>query len=165
MALLIYSVLRIVLVVGAGAVLYLLGLRSWLLVLGAVLLGAGLSYVLLEVPRRRAAESMAARRADGDRFSKALAEEAADEDAEADSIAGADLAERARSAGAERTPSAGAERTPSAGAEQEGAAEDQPERELKEAGVLEHDDQVTPGRTAEDPAREDHRHGSQQQEK
>lgn len=155
MALLIYSVLRIVLVVGAGAVLYLLGLRSWLLVLGAVLLGAGLSYVLLEVPRRRAAESMAARRADGDRFSKALAEEAADEDAEADSIAGADLAEP-RPAGAERTPSGG---------EQEGAAEDEPERELEEAGVLEHDDQVAPGGTTEDPAREDHHHRSQQQEK
>ncbi len=165
MALLIYSVLRIVLVVGAGAVLYLLGLRSWLLVLGAVLLGAGLSYVLLEVPRRRAAESMAARRADGDRFSKALAEEAADEDAEADSIAGADLAKQPRSAGAERTPSAGAERAPSAGAEQEGTPEDQPERELEEAGVLEHDDQVTPGGTAEDPACEDRHHGSQQQEK
>jgi hypothetical protein len=156
MALLIYSVLRIVLVVGAGAVLYLLGLRSWLLVLGAVLLGAGLSYVLLEAPRRRAAESMAARRADGDRFSRALAEEAADEDAEADSISGADLAERARSGGAEQR---------SGGAEQEGAPEQEPEGELEEAGVLEHDDQVAPGGAAEDPARQDDHHRSQQQEK
>ncbi|TDE91701.1 DUF4229 domain-containing protein [Occultella glacieicola] len=148
MALLIYSVLRILLVVAAGAVLYLLGLRSWLLVLAAVLVGAGLSYVLLEGPRRKAADAVAARRAGGDRFSRALADEAAEEDAEADSMAR--LRREARS-----------EPVRSGGAEEQGGQQDQAEGELEESGVPQDSDEVATGGPAEDPAREDHDHRRQ----
>lgn len=58
MALLTYTLLRLGLVVAAGVVLYLLGVQSWLLVVLAVLMGAGLSYVLLDNQRQAAARTL-----------------------------------------------------------------------------------------------------------
>lgn len=58
MPLLTYTLLRVALVAGAGAVLYLLGVRTWLLVVLAVVIGAGLSYVLLANPRHAAAADL-----------------------------------------------------------------------------------------------------------
>lgn len=55
MPVLVYSVLRILLIVAAGLGLYLAGMRGVLLVAAAVLIGAGLSYVLLDRFRRASA--------------------------------------------------------------------------------------------------------------
>lgn len=58
MALLVYTLLRVLLVVAAGGLLYLLGLRGLLLVVLAVVVGALLSYVLLKGPRQQAAGAL-----------------------------------------------------------------------------------------------------------
>ena len=58
MALLVYTLLRVLLVVAAGGLLYLLGLRGLLLVVMAVVVGALLSYVLLKGPRAQAAGTL-----------------------------------------------------------------------------------------------------------
>lgn len=58
MPLLVYTLLRVLLVVAAGGLLYLLGMRGALLVIAAVLVGAMLSYAVLGGPRRRAAERL-----------------------------------------------------------------------------------------------------------
>lgn len=58
MPLLVYTLLRVLLVVAAGGLLYLLGLRGLLLVVVAVVLGALLSYLLLGRHRNRAVETL-----------------------------------------------------------------------------------------------------------
>lgn len=58
MALLVYTLLRMLLVVAAGGVLYLAGMRGLLLVVMAVVVGAMLSYLLLKGPRERAAGTL-----------------------------------------------------------------------------------------------------------
>ncbi|MGC0143008.1 DUF4229 domain-containing protein [Pseudactinotalea sp. Z1732] len=85
MPLLTYTLLRVALVVGAGALLYVLGVRSWLLVVLAVLIGAGLSYVLLAGPRQAAADDLE-RRTGGrpTNLEKSLARDGDDEDAQFD---------------------------------------------------------------------------------
>ena len=60
MALLIYTVLRVLLVVAAGGLLYLVGMRGVLLVAAAVVVGALLSFLLLNGPRDRAAGTLQA---------------------------------------------------------------------------------------------------------
>lgn len=55
---LVYSLLRVLIVVACGAGLYLLGLRGALLFLGAVIVGALVSYLVLSGPRLRAAQSL-----------------------------------------------------------------------------------------------------------
>ena len=81
MPVLVYSVLRILLIFGAGAGLYLAGMRGWLLVVVAVLVGAGLSYVLLDKQRRASAEWLAARGRRHTRLEDRLASDADAEDA------------------------------------------------------------------------------------
>lgn len=61
MPVLVYSLLRILLIVIAGAGLYLAGMRGLLLVVGAVLIGAALSYLVLDRYRRASAEWLQAR--------------------------------------------------------------------------------------------------------
>lgn len=87
MPLLTYTSLRVALVVGAGALLYVLGVRSWLLVVLAVLIGAGLSYVLLAGPRQAAADDLE-RRTGGrpTNLEKSLARDGDDEDAQFDAL-------------------------------------------------------------------------------
>lgn len=93
MALLTYTLLRIALVVAAGAVLYLLGVRSWLLVVLAVLMGAGLSYVLLDTQRRAAAGALERRMGGGPtRLERNVDRYAEEEDAELADLAGAEEA-------------------------------------------------------------------------
>ncbi|GAB2614235.1 DUF4229 domain-containing protein [Pseudactinotalea suaedae] len=58
MPLLIYTLLRVLLVVVAGGALYLLGMRGLLLVVVAVVVGALLSFLLLKGPRDRAAQTL-----------------------------------------------------------------------------------------------------------
>jgi hypothetical protein len=57
-----YTVLRLALFAGAFGLLYLAGLRSWLLVGVAALAALALSYVLLNRPRDAAATWLADRR-------------------------------------------------------------------------------------------------------
>ncbi|UFU05821.1 DUF4229 domain-containing protein [Ruania halotolerans] len=81
MPVLAYSVLRILLIVVAGFGLYLAGMRGVLLVAGAVLIGAGLSYVLLEKFRRASAAWLQARGGGRpSRFAAALGSDAREED-------------------------------------------------------------------------------------
>lgn len=56
--LLVYTLLRVLLVVVAGGLLYLLGMRGLLLVVVAVVVGALLSYVLLKGQREQAAGTL-----------------------------------------------------------------------------------------------------------
>lgn len=81
MPVLVYSALRILLILGAGAGLYLAGMRGWLLLVVAVLVGAGLSYVLLDKQRRASAEWLAARGRGHTRLEDRLASDAGEEDA------------------------------------------------------------------------------------
>ena len=81
MPVLVYSLLRIALIVLAGAGLYLAGMRGLLLVVVAVLVGAALSYVLLDKPRRASAQWLAARGRGHTRFEDRLAADADAEDA------------------------------------------------------------------------------------
>ncbi|WP_277050958.1 DUF4229 domain-containing protein [Ruania albidiflava] len=81
MPVLVYSLLRILLIVAAGAGLYLAGMRGWLLVVVAVLVGAGLSYVLLDKQRRASAEWLAARGRGHTRLEDRLTSDADEEDA------------------------------------------------------------------------------------
>ncbi|MBO0608796.1 DUF4229 domain-containing protein [Myceligenerans salitolerans] len=63
MPLVTYTVLRLALFAGALGLLYLAGLRSWLLVGIAAVAAPALSYVLLRGPRDAAATWLADRRA------------------------------------------------------------------------------------------------------
>ncbi|WP_420112487.1 DUF4229 domain-containing protein [Pseudactinotalea sp.] len=58
MSLLVYTLLRMLLVVAAGGLLYLAGLRGLLLVAVAVLVGALLSFLLLKPHRDRAVATL-----------------------------------------------------------------------------------------------------------
>ncbi|WP_344098832.1 DUF4229 domain-containing protein [Myceligenerans crystallogenes] len=62
MPLVIYTVLRLALFAGAVGLLYVAGLRSWLLVGVGALVAFALSYVLLARPRDAAARWLAERR-------------------------------------------------------------------------------------------------------
>ena len=81
MPVLVYSLLRLLLVVVAGGGLYLAGMRGLLLVVAAVLIGAGLSYVLLDRFRRASGEWLASRGRGKTRWEDRLASDADDEDA------------------------------------------------------------------------------------
>ncbi|HIZ36950.1 MAG TPA: DUF4229 domain-containing protein [Candidatus Ruania gallistercoris] len=81
MPVLVYSLLRILLIVAAGAGLYLAGMRGVLLVVAAVLVGAGLSYVLLDRFRRASAHWLSTRGRGRTRWENRLSSDADDEDA------------------------------------------------------------------------------------
>lgn len=83
MPLLTYTAMRIALVLGAGALLWVLGVRGWLLLVLSVVIGAGLSYVLLDGPRRAAANELQ-RRTGGEptALERAVARDDDEEDAQ-----------------------------------------------------------------------------------
>ncbi|UNX54430.1 DUF4229 domain-containing protein [Georgenia sp. TF02-10] len=85
MRLLVYTLLRLVMILAAAGVLYLLGLRSWALWLLAVVVGAMLSFLVLRPQRDAAAEVLARhdpfREEHRPRFSDAVQGDAAHEDA------------------------------------------------------------------------------------
>ena len=77
-----YTLLRLALIAGAFAALWLLGLRGWLVAVLAVVVGALLSYLLLPRQADAAAEVLARRsRKASDSLDDAIAEDAAAEDA------------------------------------------------------------------------------------
>lgn len=83
MRLIVYTLLRLLLVLAAGGLLYLAGLRSWALWAAAIVVGALVSYVVLGRQRAAAAAVLAAhdptRRA-ADRLARAGDADAAYED-------------------------------------------------------------------------------------
>lgn len=88
MPVLVYSVLRVALFAVVTALLWWLGMRSWLAPLLAAFLAWGLSYVLLAGPRDAAARHLARRaqeRRDG-RAAGRTADDAAAEDAADDAL-------------------------------------------------------------------------------
>ncbi|QDC25966.1 DUF4229 domain-containing protein [Georgenia yuyongxinii] len=158
MRLLVYTVLRLLLVLAAAGVLYLIGMRSWLLWVTAVVVGALLSYLVLRPQGRAAAEVIAELsplREDRPTFSAAAEDDAAYEDA---------LVDDAGSAGA------GPATTTSAAAagnmlESQADPEQHAVAELEEPGVAQDHDQVPPGRTGEhDPRDAERPRGEQQHE-
>ena len=84
MPFLIYSVLRIALIVVVGLALYLVGMRGWLLGVVAILLALLVSYLALSRQREAAALYIATRRtqrqASGVRLNERLDRDNADED-------------------------------------------------------------------------------------
>lgn len=82
-----YSLLRLAVFVVALVGLWFAGMGSWLLVVVAAVVAAALSYVLFGKQRAAAAQWLADRRAPGaPRFSRAVEEDAATEDAIADRL-------------------------------------------------------------------------------
>lgn len=87
MRILLYSLLRVAMVLAAVGVLYALGMRSWLLWLTGLVVAALLSYVMFAGQRDAAAAQLAAgveRRRDRPRGSTVPDEDAAFEDAAVD---------------------------------------------------------------------------------
>lgn len=86
MPLLTYSVYRVLLIVGAGAILYAFGARSLTLAILAIFVGMLLSYLVLKGPRDKAAKYLADRKAHrdqtGEQFSSEIEADAKAEDAE-----------------------------------------------------------------------------------
>ncbi|MDD9207773.1 DUF4229 domain-containing protein [Georgenia sp. 10Sc9-8] len=94
MRILLYSLLRVALVLGAVGVLYALGMRSWLLWLAALVVAALLSYVLFARQRDAAAAQLAAgveRRRERPRGRTVPDEDAAYEDAAVDEARAGDV--------------------------------------------------------------------------
>lgn len=89
MPVVLYSVIRLVLVVVAVALLWALGMRGWLVVLVGTVLAFTVAYLAF-APQRRAAglwlAQRAERRAQEPRFGRAVEEDTAAEDAAADEI-------------------------------------------------------------------------------
>lgn len=85
MPFLVYSALRVGLLAVVLALLWWAGMRGWLLVVVASLGTGALSYLLLAGPRdaaaRQIAEHVERRRRTGERFSRAVEDDAAAEDA------------------------------------------------------------------------------------
>ncbi|TRW44449.1 DUF4229 domain-containing protein [Georgenia yuyongxinii] len=163
MRLLVYTVLRLLLVLAAAGVLYLIGMRSWLLWVTAVVVGALISYLVLRPQGRAAAEVIAELsplREDRPTFSAAAEDDAAYEDALVDDAlvddAGSAVAGPATTTSA---TAAGRRLESQADPEQHAVAE------LEEPGVAQDHDQVPPGRTREhDPRDAERPRGEQQHE-
>lgn len=150
MRLLVYTLLRVLLVLAAAGLLYLLGMRSWLLWVTAVVVGALLSYLFLRPPGRAAAGVLAEYspvRAERPVFSPAVEADAAYEDA---------LVDDAEASAAGRTGETST-------LEREPDAEEDAVAELEQPRVAQHRDEVAAGGAAEDGAGEADRPGRQQE--
>lgn len=104
MRLVVYSLLRLLMVLAAAGVLYVVGLRSWALWAAAIVIGALVSYVVLGRQRAAAAAVLAAHdptRGATDRLARAGDADAAYEDAvlDADMPVGPDHERQAGSSG------------------------------------------------------------------
>lgn len=92
MPFIVYSLLRLALIVVIGLVLLAVGVRDLLLPVLAILLALMVSYLVLGKQREAAAVYLAGRKknreATGERFSKAVEADAAFEDQEVDSVVG-----------------------------------------------------------------------------
>ena len=96
MPFIIYSVLRLALIGVLGVVLYAVGVRDLLLPLLAIVLALMLSYLVLGKQREAAAVYLAGRKqtrdATGERFSRAVTDDAAFEDNQVDTVVGGAVA-------------------------------------------------------------------------
>lgn len=92
MPFIIYSVLRLALIVVLGVLLYAVGVRDLLLPVLAIVLALMVSYLVLGKQREAAAVYLAGRKqnrdATGERFSPAVAADAAFEDGQVDTVVG-----------------------------------------------------------------------------
>ena len=127
MPFIIYSVLRLALIGVLGVVLYLVGVRDLLLPVLAIVLALMVSYLVLGKQREAAAVYLAGRKttrdATGERFSQAVADDAAFEDRQVDTVVGdATPATRPSTQEAATTPEPAAQEP----AESEPAAPEQP---------------------------------------
>lgn len=90
MPFLIYSVLRLALILVLGVILYAFGLRDLLLPVVAIVLALMVSYLLLAKQREAAAVYLASRKTTrevtGERFSRAVEDDAMLEDSAVDSV-------------------------------------------------------------------------------
>lgn len=143
MPLLTYTLLRLGFMFAVGVVLYLLGVRSWLLLALSILMGAGLSYVLLARPRQSAAEDLE-RRTGGrpTRLERAVDADAEDEDAQ---LAGAGAGTPSRAASADEHRHG------------QGESEHDADGQLQHPGAGQDPDQVRAPGAGQDPAGEQHR--------
>lgn len=160
MPVLLYTLLRLLLVVVAGGFLYLLGLRGLWLPLGAVVIGALLSYLLLRGPREEAARTLQ-RVAE-----RSPAPAAGDADSEAedalvdDEVRPDDVTPDAASADAARPHAvsldvANRDDVPrSGGSEREDEEQQHPEHELQEPGVAQDGDELPGSGGLTDPPRQ-----------
>ena len=103
MPFIIYSVLRLGLIVLLGGVLYAVGVRDLLLPVLAIVLALMVSYLVLGKQREAAAVYLAGRKKTrddtGERFSRAVTDDAAFEDDQVDTVVGAPTAQDAHAAG------------------------------------------------------------------
>jgi hypothetical protein len=155
--LLVYSLLRVLLVLASAGVLYLLGMRSWLLWVVAVVIGALLSYLLLRPQGRAAAEVIAQLsplREERPTFSESAQADAAYEDALVDAAEGPAPA-----------PADGVAGAPEEGStlEREPDAEEDAVPQLQQPGVPQDHDEVAPDRSAEHYAGDAHRPRDEEQ--
>ncbi len=108
MPFLIYSLLRLVLLIGAGAGLYLLGMRGWLLPMLAIIIAAMLSFLLLRSYADATAQYFAQRREKKrrtvDRVDHLISTDADAEDAAVDAAADDDVAGNPGAGGSEQQP-------------------------------------------------------------
>lgn len=90
MPFIIYSVLRLALILVLGVILYAVGLRDLLLPVVAIVLALMVSYLVLTKQREAAAVYLAGRKktreVTGERFSRAVEDDAALEDSEVDTV-------------------------------------------------------------------------------
>ncbi len=158
MRLLVYSLLRVLLVLASAGVLYLLGMRSWLLWLTAVVVGALLSYLLLRNQGHAAAEAisqLSPLREERPKFSERVEEDAAYEDGLVD-----DAGHGARPATTAPPEDAAAERST---LEREPETEQDAVGQLEQPGVPQDDDEVAARGPAEDHPGDAHRPRDEEQ--
>jgi hypothetical protein len=174
--LLVYSLLRVLLVLVSAGVLYLLGMRSWLLWLAAVIIGALLSYLLLRTQGRAAAEvisQLSPLREERPKFSEQVEADAAYEDGLVDEAEhGAAPATTAPGEpGDSAAPAAPGDPAGVPPAAERSTLEREPEAEaeedavgqLEQPGVPEHHDEVAARGTAEDHPGDAHRPRDEEQ--
>lgn len=110
MPFLIYSLLRLALLVAAGAGLYLLGMRGWLLPVLAIVIAAMLSFLLLRSHAGATAQYFAQRREEKrrtvDRVDRLISTDAAAEDAAVDAAADDEAADNPAASKSEQHPRA-----------------------------------------------------------
>jgi len=139
----VYSLLRVGIILACAVVLYLLGMRSWLLWGSAVVVGAMVSFLVLRRQHAEAAQVLSQYdplRAQRPRFSREAEEDAAYEDA------AVDAAGEGSAAGEPAGKSAGED------SEGEADAEEESVDELETPRPGEDGDEVPPARPGEDRA-------------
>ncbi len=165
MRLLVYTALRLVMVLAAAGVLYVLGMRSWLLWVTAIVLGALVSFLVLKPQGQAAAQVISEYsplREQRPTFSPRVEQDAAYEDALLDERADGPDEPGPEETGPGADPARGAaparEGSPAEGSslEREPDAEQQPVAQLEEPRVAQdHDEVAADGAPEHDAAQAD----------